>query len=183
MNSTSSQIRQDFSYFGGFGQHGYGYNVKFLYTSIGNILGINDYYSAIILGAGHLGIVLAGNSIFTKRGVILRGIFDADPDVIGTAVSSGLTVGGIKTVFDFCEQTKVNIIVLTKYTEYAHKLIAASGSNIRGIWNFTGEKLDVPPEIAVQDVCFSDTLMTLCYYIKTVEEGQSNGGNEAQIPD
>ena len=27
MNVTASQIRQDFNYFGGFGQQGYGYNV------------------------------------------------------------------------------------------------------------------------------------------------------------
>ena len=30
MNVTASQIRQDFNYFGGFGQQGYGYNVEHL---------------------------------------------------------------------------------------------------------------------------------------------------------
>ena len=32
MKVTASQIRQDLNNFGGFGQQGYGYNVKYLYT-------------------------------------------------------------------------------------------------------------------------------------------------------
>ena len=32
MHVTASQIRQDLNNFGGFGQQGYGYNVKYLYT-------------------------------------------------------------------------------------------------------------------------------------------------------
>ncbi len=43
MKVTASQIRQDLNNFGGFGQQGYGYNVKYLYTEIGKILkGIFD---------------------------------------------------------------------------------------------------------------------------------------------
>ena len=36
MNVTASQIRQDLNNFGGFGQQGYGYNVKYLYVEIGD---------------------------------------------------------------------------------------------------------------------------------------------------
>lgn len=38
MQVTASQIRQDLNNFGGFGQQGYGYNVKHLHTEIGKIL-------------------------------------------------------------------------------------------------------------------------------------------------
>ena len=38
---TSSQIRQDLSCFGGFGQQGYGYNVQSLRDAIAGILGID----------------------------------------------------------------------------------------------------------------------------------------------
>ena len=41
MKVTDSQIRQDLNNFGGFGQQGYGYNVKYLYAEIGKILGID----------------------------------------------------------------------------------------------------------------------------------------------
>ena len=42
MKVTASQIRQDLNNFGGFGQQGYGYNVKYLYTEIGKILGLEE---------------------------------------------------------------------------------------------------------------------------------------------
>jgi len=42
MKVTASQIRQDLNNFGGFGQQGYGYNVKYLYTEIARILGIDS---------------------------------------------------------------------------------------------------------------------------------------------
>src|SRR5574344_3162614 len=55
MKVTASQIRQDFNNFGGFGQQGYGYNVEYLYSEIGKILGLNKEHHLIIIGAGNLG--------------------------------------------------------------------------------------------------------------------------------
>ena len=55
MHVTASQIRQDLNNFGGFGQQGYGYNVEYLYTEIGKILGLDTIHPMIILGAGNLG--------------------------------------------------------------------------------------------------------------------------------
>ena len=59
MNVTASQIRQDLNNFGGFGQQGYGYNVKYLHTEIGKILGIDKSNHMVIIGAGNLGHALA----------------------------------------------------------------------------------------------------------------------------
>ena len=50
MKVTASQIRQDLNNFGGFGQQGYGYNVKYLYTEIGKILGLEEDHNIIIRG-------------------------------------------------------------------------------------------------------------------------------------
>ena len=52
MMVTASQIRQDLNNFGGFGQQGYGYNVKYLYDEIGKILGLNETHNIIMIGAG-----------------------------------------------------------------------------------------------------------------------------------
>ena len=51
MKVTASQIRQDLNNFGGFGQQGYGYNVKYLYNEIGKILGLDQKHNIIIVGA------------------------------------------------------------------------------------------------------------------------------------
>ena len=47
---TPSQIRQDFSCVGEFGQQGYGYNVPDLRTHIASILGADRCFSAILVG-------------------------------------------------------------------------------------------------------------------------------------
>ena len=52
MKITASQIRQDLSCFGGFGQQGYGYQVEVLHKEIGDILGLGNEIPAILVGAG-----------------------------------------------------------------------------------------------------------------------------------
>ena len=72
MNVTASQIRQDLNNFGGFGQQGYGYNVKYLHTEIGKILGLDNTHNFVIIGAGNLGQALANYVSFEKRGFVVR---------------------------------------------------------------------------------------------------------------
>ena len=86
MKVTASQIRQDLNNFGGFGQQGYGYNVKYLYTEIGKILGLDVQHPMIIIGAGNLGQALANYVDFEKRGFELVGIFDINPVLEGMGV-------------------------------------------------------------------------------------------------
>ena len=64
MKVTASQIRQDLNNFGGFGQQGYGYNVKYLHGEIGKILGIDVAHSMVIVGSGNLGKALANYAAF-----------------------------------------------------------------------------------------------------------------------
>ena len=90
MNVTASQIRQDLNCFGGFGQQGYGYNVKKLHDSIADILGANEAYCAVIIGAGHLGYARAGASTFSNRGVILKALFDVDEYILSSPKSASL---------------------------------------------------------------------------------------------
>ena len=73
MHVTASQIRQDFNNFGGFGQQGYGYNVEYLYTEIGKILGMHKKHNLVIVGAGHLGQALANYMNFERRGFLIKG--------------------------------------------------------------------------------------------------------------
>ena len=68
MGVTASQIRQDFNNFGGFGQQGYGYNVEYLYTEIGKVLGLERVHNVIIIGAGNVGKAIANYPDFKKRG-------------------------------------------------------------------------------------------------------------------
>ena len=87
MNITASQIRQDFSCFGEFGQQGYGYNVEELRSEIGHILGVDKDHHLIMIGVGNLGRALLQNFKFSQTGFSVDAAFDVAPSVIGTVVN------------------------------------------------------------------------------------------------
>ena len=112
MHVTASQIRQDLNNFGGFGQQGYGYNVEYLYTEIGKILGLDTIHPMIILGAGNLGQALANYGDFEKRGFRLVGIFDINPVLEGISVR-GIEIRMINSLPEFIRENQVEIAILT----------------------------------------------------------------------
>lgn len=166
MSVTASQIRQDFNYFGGFGQQGYGYNVEYLQGEIAKILGLNDGDTMIIVGAGNLGKALASHSTFEKRGFKLVGIFDNNSKVIGTSIN-GKTVMSIDDMEEFIKNNRVDIGVITvphiAVDETVTRLVKCG---VKGLLNFSYMELDVGSSVAVENVHLSDPLMTLSYKIK-----------------
>lgn len=177
MEVTASQIRQDFNCFGGFGQQGYGYNVKYLYSKIGELLGVAEGYRAVIIGAGKLGRALATTHMFERRGVKSVALFDIDESFIGMDFN-GLRVYHINELGSFCRSNNIHIGVLTVPKESAYecaRILADSG--VLGIWNFANMELVVDnSDVVVQDVHLGDSLMTLCYGIKTHEKRGSGNG-------
>ena len=163
MHVTASQIRQDLNNFGGFGQQGYGYNVRFLYTEIGKILGLDQVHPMIILGAGNLGQALANYSDFEKRGFKLVGIFDVNTVLKGISVR-GIEVQMISNLPLFLRENKVEIAVLTLPKNRAEEMAAMLVDNgIKAIWNFAHLDLHVPEDVIVENVHLSESLMTLSY--------------------
>ncbi len=166
MNVTASQIRQDFNYFGGFGQQGYGYNVEYLYQEIGEILGLHEGYKTIIVGAGHLGHALATHTTFAKRGFRLAGIFDVAPEIVGKSVNS-LKIRHIDELESFVRENGIDIAILAtprKVTEEMANRLVDYG--IKGLWNFSYVELKSDKPVAIENVHLSDSLMTLSYKIK-----------------
>lgn len=170
MNVTASQIRQDFNYFGGFGQQGYGYNVESLYKEIGDILGLNDGDTMIIVGAGNLGRALANHNTFEKRGFHLVGIFDIDKRIIGSTIN-GIRVRSTDDLENFVRNKRVDIGILTlprAAVQETAELLADAG--VKGLLNFSYMELRLPKNIAVSNVHLSDPLMFLSYEIKKGRE-------------
>ena len=165
MQVTASQIRQDLNNFGGFGQQGYGYNVKFLYHEIGKILGLDKTYNMIILGAGNLGQALANYVRFEKRGFRVIGMFDVNPQLIGKKIR-GIEIRMLDELTEFLEQNDIQIATLTlpkaAAEEVAIKLVE---SGIKAIWNFAHTDLNLPDDVVVENVHLSESLMQLSYNI------------------
>lgn len=170
MKVTASQIRQDFNNFGGFGQQGYGYNVDYLYHEIGRILGLGQKHNFIIIGAGNLGKALGNYLNFERRGFILKGMFDENPQLVGNRVR-GVTVMPMEQMEEFIQQNEIEIAVLTiPKTGAVAVADRLSATNIRGIWNFAHVDLNLPGNIQVENVHLSDSLMKLSYNLSRFED-------------
>ena len=148
MKVTASQIRQDFNNFGGFGQQGYGYNVEYLYREIGKILGLDQTHNFIIVGSGNLGRALGNYLNFERRGFLLKGMFDQNPDVIGSMVR-GVKVMPMEEMEQFVRDNDIDIAVLT--------LPKTSAVEVAHV------DLNLPKGIQVENVHLSDSLMKLSY--------------------
>lgn len=166
MGITASQIRQDLSCFGEFGQQGYGYNVEELRKEIGCILGVNKQHQIIVVGVGNLGRALMQNFRFNDAGFLLEAAFDVSPALIGTEVA-GVPILNITELERFVPEHKPDVAVLTVpravAQQTADRLI---GLGVRGFWNFTNVELSSEQEnVRFEDVHFADSLLTLSYRI------------------
>mgnify|MGYP005774463095 FL=1 len=170
MQVTASQIRQDLNNFGGFGQQGYGYNVKYLYTEIGKILGLDKTHDFIIIGAGNLGQALANYASFERSGFILKSLFDVNPRLEGMSIR-GVQVRMMDELVDFLADNEIEIAALTipksKAVEVADILVE---NGIKAIWNFAHTDLTLPKDVVVESVHLSDSLMQLSYNINQRKE-------------
>lgn len=173
MQVTASQIRQDLNNFGGFGQQGYGYNVEYLFTEIGKILGLDRKYNVIIIGAGNLGQALANYTDFERRGFLIKGIFDVNPRLEGISIR-GNEIRMMDTLEDFVKNNSVHIAALTIPKAKAPQVAADLVSwGVKAIWNFAPTDLNLPKNIMVENVHLAESLMRLSYNLKARDEQES----------
>lgn len=170
MHVTASQIRQDLNNFGGFGQQGYGYNVEYLHSEIGKILGLDRQYNVIIIGAGNLGQALANYAGFERRGFSLSGIFDINPRLAGMTIR-GIPIRMMDELEEFTKENPVHIAAITipkaKAPEIAQELVRLG---VKAIWNFASMDLNLPEGVVSQNVHLSESLMQLAYNLRDLEE-------------
>lgn len=162
MDITASQIRQDLSCFGEFGQQGYGYNVAELRSEIGHILGIDKGHRLIIIGVGHLGHALLQNFDFEKVGFHVDTAFDISPDLVGTRIHD-VTIRSMDELEQYVAENQPNVAVLTVPQHVAQPMASRLiDLGIKGFWNFTNVELSTDvPDVFFEDVHFVDTLLTL----------------------
>lgn len=173
MGVTASQVRQDLNHFGDFGQQGYGYNVSYLREEIGKILGLTEDHPVIIFGAGHLGTAIANHSNFPKRGFRILTLFDNDPKVIGTTIN-GMLVRDEGELEQYLKENRVEIAILAlpkaATQAVADRLISLG---VRYFLNFAPLDLHFDePDVIVESVHISDSMMTLSYRIAKSRENK-----------
>ena len=166
MNITASQIRQDFSCFGEFGQQGYGYNVEELRAEIGRILGVDNNHHLIMIGVGNLGRALLRNFNFAQAGFAVDAAFDAASPAIGSEIN-GVPVYSMDRLDEYVKEHHVDVVVLTIPQSVAQEIadhVVELG--IKGFWNFTNVELtSKEPDMKFENIHFADSLLTLSYRI------------------
>ena len=167
---TASQIRQDLNNFGGFGQQGYGYNVRSLYTEISAILGLDREYSMIIIGSGNIGQALVNYTNYYKSGFKVCGMFDVNPRLVGLRIND-IEVMDCEPLPGYLKENSVDIAIICTPKDAAQGVadILCEGG-VQGIWNFAPTDVRVAPGVMLENVHISDSLQTLAYHITHKDE-------------
>ena len=170
MNVTASQVRQDLNCFGGFGQQGYGYSVSQLKNEIRHILGLDNSFKAILIGAGNFGTAVSKHLDFNKLGFELVGGFEIDRDKIGGMLGD-IVIRDESELEDFCSAQHVDaafMCIPRQNVEQTLERLYKLG--IKCYWNFSHFDISAKySDTVVENVHLSDNLMTLCYRMTNME--------------
>ena len=165
---TASQVRQDFCNFGGFGQHGYGYDVGYLKRKLAEILGLDRQYDMIIIGAGNIGRALAGYKNFAAEGFKVRALFDIE---VKDPFVGDVPVYKIDKLAEYVKEHGCDIAVIATQknvaSDVASQLVALG---VKSLWNFAPIDLEVPKDVAVENIAMSESLYVLSYRMKNQEK-------------
>jgi redox-sensing transcriptional repressor len=168
MGSSASQVRLDLSYFGDFGQQGYGYNVKKLKQELANILRINTERRIIIVGVGNIGRALTRYNAFAESGFKLEALFDVKPMLIGEKIN-GVTIYHMNELVNFLKTNSIDIGIIAVPKEFANDVAKTLIENgIKGILNFAPMDLDVDPAFPVENIHIIDKALALSFMISAV---------------
>ena len=170
---TASQIRQDFSCFGEFGQQGYGYNVVALRQDISRILGMDRNFTCVLVGVGNIGHALIDHFNFKNFGFEMLGAFDIKSDLIGHSIRN-VPVYNITELRTKLNELQPDVAILCIPIFYANEVAPVLVEcGVRGIWNFTNVELDIPTDkTVIENIYFSDSLLALGYYMSEYQDEQ-----------
>lgn len=175
MRLTASQIRQDLNCFGGFGQQGYGYNVKELREEIGAILHLGDKRRVIMIGAGNLGRAIALHIDFQRYGWELMAVFDRDDTLSGESIAR-VKIYSTDALRAFCAGNRPDMAVLCIPREGAEEVVKTlTECGVTAFWNFSHYDIHADyPDAAVENVHLTDSLMILSYLMEESDEPEDD---------
>lgn len=154
------QVRKDLNKISGSGKPKIGYKVIDLKNDIKKLMNQKENTNVIIIGAGKIGMALYNYIGFQKNHFNIVGIFDNNPTKINNDVIS------INNLEEFCKTKKIDIAIIAVSSENAQSIcdeIAKVG--IKGILNFTDQKLNIPDDIKLRNVDIVAELIALAVEI------------------
>ncbi len=173
LQMTPAQIRKDLSYFGRFGKQGRGYNVQFLLSELGQILGLNRKWPACLVGVGRLGRAIINYPGFAPEGFHIVAAFDSDHEQVGDMIG-GLKVMPMAHLRDTLEREEIAIAIVAVPAQEAQSVIDDLVENdVRGILNYAPVAPKVPMDIVLRNIDPVLSLQSMTYYL--LDEQQESG--------
>ncbi len=165
-----TQVRKDFSSIGLVGMGRVGFDTCEVCRAIRDVLGFDQPYDAILIGAGHLGASLLAYSGFasgfSRYGMHIVAAFDKDNRRVGRTIS-GCTVRSMKTMTTFVKRHEIRLAILTIPAEASQELTDQLVEvGITAIWNFAPTRLTAPEGVLVRNEHISIGLSEIAYHLK-----------------
>lgn len=165
---TDAQVRKDLGYFGQFGKPGKGYSVTSMIATIRKILGTDQIWNVVLVGAGNLGTALAGYRGFARKGFRIVAAFDKDPAKAGQTLSTDQTllVQPMEQLPEIVREKNARLAILAVPADAAQQVaehLARAG--IFGVLNFAPVTLALPKEVMVNDVDLAVELEQLAFHV------------------
>ncbi len=162
---SSAQIRKDLSHFGEFGKQGTGYNVRYLYEQLRQILKVDREWLMAVVGIGDLGRAIAHYRGFQARGFRVAALFDADPAKVGERIGE-LTVLPMSQLVEEITRQNIRIAMIavpaSEAQSVADKLVEAG---VQALLNYAPITIAVPPGVRVQYIDPAAHLQHMTYYL------------------
>lgn len=160
---SSAQVRKDLAYFGEFGTRGVGYKVEELLGHLTKILGLDQQWNIVIIGAGKLGSALALYQGFQERGFAIKAVVDVDQQKIGEKLA-GVAIEPLEVLEERIKQHNINIGIITVPAASAQVVTdRLVNAKIGAILNFSPRVLKVPADIILRNVDLSVNLKVLSF--------------------
>jgi redox-sensing transcriptional repressor len=156
-------VRKDLAVTGVTGTARIGFRISEAIAAIERFLGWDNQTKAVLVGVGHLGTALLGYTGFEHFGLRIAGAFDSDPCKVGKWVQ-GRKVQSLDNLVSFAKRQAIELGVLTvpsSAAQNAADLLVRAG--IKGIWNFTPAKLQLPESVLVQKEDLAEGLAVLSH--------------------
>ena len=172
---NSAQIRKDLAHFGEFGTRGVGYDVAGLRRSLVRVLGLDREHRLVIVGAGNLGLALAGYRGFNTGEFRIAALFDNDPRRIAALRTEGWPVHPVAEIGWIVAETGATIAVLAVPAAAGQECLdQVARAGIRAVMSFVPVQLKVPDGVELSTVDLKIQLEGLAFGL--AEEGSRSGG-------
>ena len=170
MHITASQIRQDLNNFGGFGQQGYGYNVKYLHDEIGKILGLDQRHNIIVIGVGNLGQALLNYNRWDYVVGEIVMAFDTRKELIGKTVK-GIPVYDVAQLEQrIPKDCRIAIVAISGDAQQVVERLHKCG--VIGLVDFTHTHIQVPKGMLIKSIDIVSNIQELVFETNTLKKFQ-----------